>query len=94
MCEFPPAGSSCGHAYVGHTHLPQFTDLALGFVLVASNTMAGVLSDVTRSAGFGNVGCFAGGAMAALASGLLLLLFSRFGDLGKDELVAKRGKGA
>ena len=70
----------------------SFTDLLLGFVLVASNTVAGVLSDMTRQAGAGNVGCFAGGFVASALSALLLLAFIRFGDLGKDELVVKRIK--
>jgi len=65
-----------------------------GFVLVASNTVAGVLSDLTHQAGAGNVGCFAGGAMASVAAALLLIAFVNFGDLGKDELVVKRVKKA
>lgn len=72
---------------------PNSTDLPpQGFVLVASNTVAGVLSDVTRQAGGGNVGCFAGGAAACAVAAALLLAFVRFGDLGKDELVVKRVK--
>lgn len=42
--------------------------------------------------GLGNVGCFAGGATACCLASLLLLLFTQFGDLGKDELVARRAK--
>ena len=63
-----------------------------GFVLAASNTVAGVLSDMTRQAGLGNTGCFAGGAMACCLAATLLLVFERWGDLGKDELVFRRAK--
>jgi hypothetical protein len=72
----------------------SFTDLLLGFVLAASNAVAGMLSDVTKTQGLGNVGCFAGGAAACCLAFLLLLGFQQFGDLGKDELVARRGRKA
>lgn len=65
----------------------SFTDLLLGFVLAASNAVAGILTDMTRTSGYGNTGCFAGGALACVAAGALLMVFERWGDLGKDELV-------
>jgi hypothetical protein len=65
----------------------SFTDLLLGFVLAASNAVAGVLTDAPRTAGAGNTGCFAGGAAACVAAGALLLGFEGWGDLGKDKLV-------
>ncbi len=70
----------------------SFTDLLLGFVLAASNAVAGMLSDATKAQGLGNVGCFGGGAAACCLAFVLLLLFQQFGDLGKDELVARRAK--
>jgi len=71
----------------------SLTDILLGFALVASNYVAGVLSDVTAARGWGNVGCFAGGATACLLAILLLNVFARFGDLEKQELVVKRKRG-
>eukprot|EP00210_Caulerpa_lentillifera_P003227 g3082.t1 len=69
------------------------TDFILGFALVASNGLAGVLSDMTAAKGLGNVGCFAGGAFACIISIVLLNVFAKFGSLGKDELVmTKRRK--
>lgn len=64
--------------------------LTAGFVLASSNTVAGILADMTRAQGLGNTGCFAGGAIACVSAGVLLLLFSKFGDLGRDDLIAKR----
>lgn len=52
--------------------------------------MAGMLSDYSKNAGLGNVGCFAGGAAACVAAGVMLFIFSTFGDLGKDDLVKRR----
>lgn len=60
--------------------------------MAASNGVAGLLSDYTSGHGYGNIGCFGGGAAACIAASLLLLTFSSFGDLGKDELVVKRAK--
>lgn len=54
-----------------------------GFALVASNTLAGCLSDWTNSRALGNTGCFYGGGCASLAALLLLTLFARFGSLGR-----------
>lgn len=73
---------------------PPPPQLPAGFVLAASNGVAGVLSDATKTAGFGSVGCFGGGAAACVLASALLLLFSRFGDLGKEELVAARRRPA
>ena len=66
--------------------------LGVGFALAASNSVAGILSDVTSSRGLGNVGCFAGGATACFLAIVLLNFFARFGSLGKDELVVTRRK--
>ena len=33
----------------------------------------------------GNIGCFLGGTVATMLSGLALLLFTAFGDLGKED---------
>ena len=41
----------------------------------------------------GNIGCFAGGAVAATLSGVVLVLCILFGDLGK-ELPVKSAKTA
>jgi len=91
IASYMPTGEVPGLGKLSGTAV-SFTDFLLGFVLVASNTCAGVLSDTSRQAGFGNVGCFAGGALACGLSALLLLGFDKFGDLGKDELVIKKGK--
>ena len=55
-----------------------------GFVLAYSNSFAGKLSDLTVGKGMGNVGCFYGGASAALATAVLICLFWKFGSLGQD----------
>lgn len=64
-----------------HLSLPSYATLTFpfpllspppplaGFVLAASNTLAGVLSDMTRAAGYGNVGCFAGGRAGGAGNG-------------------------
>ncbi|KAK9807690.1 hypothetical protein WJX72_006202 [[Myrmecia] bisecta] len=67
----------------------SFTDFVLGIVLAYSNSVAGKLADLTLRHGQANVGCFYGGITATVLSGLLLILFSKFGDLGK-ELPAKK----
>lgn len=66
------------------------TDFILGFALVASNGLAGILSDATSTRGLGNVGCFAGGAVACTVAIILLNFFAKFGSLGKDELVVTK----
>ena len=56
--------------------------------------MAGRLSDLTIRASMGNVGCFLGGSFATILSGLALVGFSTFSDLGKEEaVVVRRGGG-
>ncbi|GAB4814639.1 hypothetical protein N2152v2_001685 [Parachlorella kessleri] len=62
----------------------SFTDLLLGFVLAASNSIAGRLCDWTLARGWGNIGCFLGGACACALAMLVLLFFSTFGSLGKE----------
>eukprot|EP01025_Chloroclados_australasicus_P053393 TRINITY_DN6276_c1_g1_i2.p1 TRINITY_DN6276_c1_g1~~TRINITY_DN6276_c1_g1_i2.p1 ORF type:complete len:553 (-),score=35.37 TRINITY_DN6276_c1_g1_i2:618-2234(-) len=70
----------------------SFTDLLLGFVLAASNTLAGRLADVTEKMGMGPIGCFGGGGAACTIALAALVLFSIFGDLGKQDLVVKTKK--
>ncbi|GIL69179.1 hypothetical protein Vretimale_12677 [Volvox reticuliferus] len=91
ISSYMPTGKLPGVGKLSGTAV-SFTDLLLGFVLAASNAVAGVLTDVTRSSGLGNVGCFMGGAAACVLSGVLLVLFERFGDLGRDDLVVKKSK--
>ena len=68
--------------------------LVAGLVLGGSNIVAGRLADYTQQQGLGNIGCFYGGLTAVTLAGVLLFLFSRFGDLGKEELIATRKGGA
>lgn len=63
-----------------------------GIVLAYSNSVAGKLADYTQQQGLGNIGCFYGGIVAILLSGTVLLLSSKFGDLGKEELIATKKK--
>ena len=58
-----------------------------GIILAYSNSVAGRLSDVSVSQGYGNIGCFLGGAVATVLSGLALLLFSKFSDLGREDKI-------
>lgn len=58
-----------------------------GVILAYSNSLAGTLSDLTVSKGYGNIGCFLGGASATVLSGIVLLLFSRFSDLGREDKI-------
>ncbi|GFR51625.1 hypothetical protein Agub_g14052, partial [Astrephomene gubernaculifera] len=90
ISSYMPTGVIPGVGKLSGTAV-SFTDLLLGFVLAASNALAGVLADKSRAAGLGNVGCFAGGAAACLLSGALLLVFSRWGDLARPELIVQRG---
>jgi MFS family permease len=89
VAAYMPTGYIAGLGKLSGTAV-SVTDLALGFVLAASNTAAGVLSDMTRAAGWGNIGCFFGGASASVLAALALILFDRFGDLGKDELIVRK----
>ena len=57
-----------------------------GIILAYSNSVAGRLSDITTAQGSGNIGCFFGGTAATLLSGLALLVFSRFGELGREDI--------
>ena len=70
----------------------SFTDMLLGLILAYSNSLAGFLADRTAQAGLGTIGCFYGGATACGLSIAMLLLFSTFGSLGKEELVVPKKK--
>jgi hypothetical protein len=61
----------------------SFTDMILGCILALSNALAGYLTDLTVARSMGNTGCFLGGAVASVAAVAFLLLFERFGHLGK-----------
>ena len=61
-------------------------------MLAYSNSVAGRLSDLSVAQGAGNIGCFFGGAAAAGLAVTLLLLFSVFGDLGKQDLATQKVK--
>jgi hypothetical protein len=61
----------------------SFTDMILGCILALSNALAGYLTDITVASSMGNTGCFIGGAVASVGAISLLLLFERFGHLGK-----------
>lgn len=92
VASYMPTGEVKGIGKLSGTAV-SFTDFLLGFVLAASNVLAGRLSDAAQQAGYGNVGCFAGGAAACGAAFVLLVLFARFGALGRDdEIVAKARK--
>jgi len=92
VASYMPTGEVKGVGKLSGTAV-SFTDFLLGFVLAASNVLAGRLSDAAQQAGHGNVGCFAGGAVACGAALVLLVLFARFGALGRDdEIVAKARK--
>lgn len=92
VASYMPTGEVKGIGKLSGTAV-SFTDFLLGFVLAASNVLAGRLSDAAQQAGYGNVGCFAGGAAACGVAMLLLLLFAKFGALGRDdEIVAKARK--
>lgn len=93
VASYMPTGEIEGIGKLSGTAV-SFTDLLLGFVLAASNGVAGVLSDYTRHHGLGNVGCFAGGATAAGLALLLLLVFHKFGDLGREDLIKRKKKPA
>ncbi|DBA86812.1 hypothetical protein WJX79_000242 [Trebouxia sp. C0005] len=87
-------------AYIPATEVPglgrvsgtvwSFTDFVLGVVLAYSNSVAGKLADYTQQRGMGNIGCFYGGMVAVTLAGLMLFICSRFGDLGKEELVVTK----
>lgn len=58
-----------------------------GIILAYSNSLAGSLSDASVARGHGNIGCFIGGIVATILSGVVLLLFSRFSDLGREDKI-------
>lgn len=66
--------------------------MVLGCILAASNQLAGRLTDITVAKSMGNVGCFLGGSAAAVLATGALLIFSRFGELGKE--LPQRGRKA
>ncbi len=63
-----------------------------GVILAYSNSVAGRLSDITVKNGLGNIGCFYGGAIATMLSGLALIMFSTFSDLGKEDAIVGKKK--
>ncbi|KAG2487499.1 hypothetical protein HYH03_013918 [Edaphochlamys debaryana] len=91
VSSYMPTGHLPGVGLLSGTAV-SFTDLLLGFVLAASNALAGVLADMTRAAGYGNVGCFLGGATACVLSGLLLFAFEKWGDLGRDDMIVMKAR--
>ncbi|KAK9803095.1 hypothetical protein WJX73_000936 [Symbiochloris irregularis] len=74
----------------------SFTDFVFGIILAYSNSVAGRLSDMSaRQFNAGNIGCFVGGSVATILSGLALLIFTRFGSLGReDAIVSTKRKAA
>lgn len=68
----------------------SFSDFILGLVLSFSNSLAGYLADKTAAQGLGNIGCFGGGAVACVLSICAVLVFSKFGSINDEELIAKK----
>lgn len=66
------------------TNPPPLLSLPSGVALAYSNSLAGRLCDLTARRGMGATGCFLGGAAVTSVSILALLLFSWFGELGKE----------
>ena len=93
IASYIPTGAVAGVGKISGTCW-SFTDLIFGIILAYSNSLAGRLSDATIAAGAGNVGCFVGGAVATVLSGLALIAFSTWGDLGKEEAVVVRKGGS
>lgn len=79
----------------GCLNVAALTSLCLchaGVVLAYSNSLAGKLTDLSLKAGYGNTGCFYGGAAATVLSGIVLLVAANFLDLGREDLlIAKKG---
>jgi hypothetical protein len=92
IASYIPTGAVPGIGKISGTCW-SFTDFVFGIILAYSNSLAGRLSDATIKAGAGNVGCFWGGAAATVLSGLALLAFSAWGDLGKEDAVVVRKGG-
>lgn len=76
MASYMPVGEVEGVGKLTGTAV-SLTDMFLGFVLALSNITAGYLCDMSQ----GSTGCFVGGALATATSSLLLMFFSKFGDL-------------
>ena len=93
IASYIPTGEIPGLGKISGTCW-SFTDFVFGIILAYSNSVAGRLSDLTIRAELGNIGCFLGGSAATILSGIALLLFSTFSDLGKEEaVVVKRAGG-
>lgn len=92
IASYIPVGAVPGVGKISGTCW-SFTDFVFGVILAYSNSLAGRLSDATIRAGAGNVGCFVGGAAATVLSGLALVAFSTWGDLGKEDAVVVRKGG-
>ena len=93
IASYIPTGEVPGLGKISGTCW-SFTDFVFGIILAYSNSVAGRLSDLTIRAEMGNIGCFLGGSAATILSGVALILFSRFSDLGKEEaVVVKRAGG-
>ncbi len=76
MASYMPVGEIEGVGKLTGTAV-SLTDLILGFILAMSNVNAGYLCDISQ----GSTGCFAGGALATAISAILLIVFSKFGNL-------------
>lgn len=93
IASYIPTGEVPGLGKISGTCW-SFTDFVFGVILAYSNSVAGRLSDLTIRAEMGNIGCFLGGSAATILSGIALVLFSTFSDLGREEaVVVKRGAG-
>ena len=93
IASYIPTGEVPGLGKISGTCW-SFTDFVFGIILAYSNSVAGRLSDLTIRAELGNIGCFLGGSAATILSGIALVLFSTFSDLGKEEaVVVKRAGG-
>ena len=93
IASYIPTGEVPGLGKISGTCW-SFTDFVFGIILAYSNSVAGRLSDLTIRAELGNIGCFLGGSAATILSGIALILFSTFSDLGKEEaVVVKRAGG-
>lgn len=59
----------------------SFTDCILGIVLVCSNILAGLLSDISKTNLLGNTGSFYGGFTACFITIIVFNLFNKYFDL-------------
>ncbi|PSC70904.1 MFS transporter [Micractinium conductrix] len=62
----------------------SLSDLILGIVLAYANALAGHLCDFTAQRGMGTSGCFLGRTAISALAVVALLLFSAFGELGRE----------